>query len=405
MVNPMDHSRHATVRFEVLWTSADATHNDHYYLADLNLWRDYLPGDMGEALATIAPGTTIERSYVAGTLVEPYSPSHIYDAKTSQFRSNFRGSFNLQPKVGRFFPRALIPGVGDTFEGDMRPFRVLSCDETRMQVDLNHALARYPLTVRATLQDLLPSSAEHGGRCNDVPELITGRGPGLQAALPGLEPVFFDGDWSSRMDERDDREFYEQPRLVQHLDSTARSEIAMLYARMLQPEMRVLDLMASWDSHLATVDGLKISGLGLNAEELHKNAALCERVIQDLNVTPALDFPDRHFDAVVCTASVEYLTQPFAIFAEVARVLKPGKPFIVTFSDRWFPTKSIRVWDELHPFERMGLVLTYFRRAGLYEDLHTLSVRNLPRPTDDKYYGQIRNADPVFAVWGKKRAA
>ena len=32
----------------------------------------------------------------------------------------------------------------------------------------------------------------------------------------------------------------------------------------------------------------------------------------------------------------------------------------MTFSDRWFPTKAIELWSELHPFERMGLVLDYF---------------------------------------------
>lgn len=397
-------SRHASVRFEVVWHSNDVHHSEHYYLADLNLWRDYLPADLGDALATATPGETLERSFPPGTLVEPYSAAHVYDTRTSQFRSSFRGSFNLQPRIGRFFPRALIPGVGDTFEGDMRPFRVLSCDENHLRVDLNHALARYALTVRASVLEFLPPAPERGGRCNDVPELITGRGPGLQAALPDIDPDYFSADWSSRMDEREDSLFYEQARLVQHLDSAARAEISALYARLLQPETRILDLMASWDSHLPAPEKLQICGLGLNAEELHKNTALRERVIQNLNTTTLLDFTDQHFDAVVCTASIEYLTQPFSVFAEVARVLKPNAPFIVTFSDRWFPTKSVRVWEELHPFERMGLVLTYFRRDGLFEDLHTLSVRNLPRPTDDKYYGQIRNADPVFAVWGRKRS-
>ena len=37
-------------------------------------------------------------------------------------------------------------------------------------------------------------------------------------------------------------------------------------------------------------------------------------------------------------------------------MLRPGGRFIVTFSDRWFPPKAIRVWTRLH------LVLDYFRR-------------------------------------------
>lgn len=45
-----------------------------------------------------------------------------------------------------------------------------------------------------------------------------------------------------------------------------------------------------------------------------------------------------------CSSSVEYLIHPIEVFSEVARVLKPGAPFVVTFSERWFPTKAIELW-------------------------------------------------------------
>jgi hypothetical protein len=80
-------------------------------------------------------------------------------------------------------------------------------------------------------------------------------------------------------------------------------------------------------------------------------------------------------------------------------VVRPGGVFALTFSDRWFPGKVIRLWTELHPFERMALVLAYLRHSGLFTDLRTESVRNLPRPEDDKYAGMRRTSDPVFAVW------
>ena len=44
------------------------------------------------------------------------------------------------------------------------------------------------------------------------------------------------------------------------------------------------------------------------------------------------------------TVSVQYLTHPLEIFAEVGRVLKSGAPFIVTFSNRMFPTKAVAIW-------------------------------------------------------------
>jgi hypothetical protein len=75
--------------------------------------------------------------------------------------------------------------------------------------------------------------------------------------------------------------------------------------------------------------------------------------------------------------------------------------FILTFSNRWFPPKVIHLWTELHEFERVGLIMEYFHKAGHYKDLETCSSRGLPRPETDKYYPQIRKSDPIYAVWGR----
>jgi SAM-dependent methyltransferase len=172
----------------------------------------------------------------------------------------------------------------------------------------------------------------------------------------------------------------------------------------LAPGARALDLMSSWVSHLDGIaDTATVSGLGMNAAELAENPRLADYVVQDLNREPRLPYADGSFDVVICSVSVEYLASPFDVFAEVARVLKPGGQFIVTFSDRWFPPKIIRLWTELHPFERMGLVLEYFHRSGHFTGMATESWRGRPRPEDDKYYPQRRTADPVFTVSGHRR--
>ena len=83
-------------------------------------------------------------------------------------------------------------------------------------------------------------------------------------------------------------------------------------------------------------------------------------------------------------------------------MLKTGGLFIVTFSNRWFPPKVVRIWSDLHDFERVGLVLTYFRKAGTFTALQTLSIRGYPRPIYDKYFPEMQFSDPVYAVWGRK---
>ena len=163
--------------------------------------------------------------------------------------------------------------------------------------------------------------------------------------------------------------------------------------------IQVVDFMASWDSHLPDgLNELSVTGLGMNADELAQNPRLEHRVVHDVNTGRALPFDDNRFDAVICTVSVEYLVKPVAVFRELGRVLKPGAMAIITFSDRWFPTKVITLWTELHPFERVALVQEYFRSAGNFNSLETGTVHGLPRPQDDKYAQQRAFSDPVFAV-------
>ena len=192
--------------------------------------------------------------------------------------------------------------------------------------------------------------------------------------------------------------------MVQHIDDTAMDVVQQIHARFVHGGMTVLDLMSSWQTHLPeNTDLRKLTGLGLNEVELQRNKMLGAYRIHDLNADPALPFGDRIFDAVLCSLSVEYLIHPLVVFSEVARVLKPGGTFVVTFSNRWFEPKTIRLWTELHEFERMGLVLEYFRSTPWFDALHTYSVRGLVRPPNDKYYGRLPYADPVYAVWGKRK--
>ena len=146
--------------------------------------------------------------------------------------------------------------------------------------------------------------------------------------------------------------------------------------------------MASYYSHLPDKFE-RVVGLGLNRTELLENAAVDEYHVQDINRVPRLPFGDSSFDGVVCTVSIQYMTRPDDTFAEVARVLKPGAPFVVAFSNRMFPTKAILAWrasgDEAHA----RLVESYFEQVPAFGPVAT---RN----------HQPRNGDPLYAAWAYK---
>jgi SAM-dependent methyltransferase len=174
-------------------------------------------------------------------------------------------------------------------------------------------------------------------------------------------PGFFD-----RTDPGDDADFYGAPRLVQHIDDGAIAAVAAFYDEV-GVTGDVLDLMGSWVSHLRTRPR-HLTVLGMNAAELDANQMADVRVVHDLNADPVLPLPDAAVDTALCTVSVDYLTQPVAVCAEVGRVLRPGGTFALTFSNRCFPTKAIRGWLAADDRQRAAIVATYLHDAGLFDD-------------------------------------
>jgi len=397
----MQQTKQAAVEFALRWQSAEVTHSERLYFERVNFWRDFCPGTLGEQLAVLPTGGAASQSFAAGELVPAYNPADAHRVRPEQVRIKLRSGMTVTPRAGRFYPRGMVSGLPDVFAGDLRPLRYLGEADGSARVDLNHPLARYPLRVEGRIAQALGATGERGGRSHDIGYDLTRNGPGMQVPHPDIPTDFASDEPFARLDEREDRLFYYQPRLVQHLDAQVRAQITELYARFLAPGMRVLDLMSSWVSHLPDQLDLEVTGLGLNAEELKQNPRLSERLVHDLNLKPELPFADAHFDAVLCTASVEYLVKPDEVFRAVRRVLKPGAPFVVTFSERWFPPKAIQIWSMLHPFERLGLVLDIFRRNGGFTELGTETARDWPRPPDDQYAGQFVFADPLYAVWGR----
>ena len=195
-------------------------------------------------------------------------------------------------------------------------------------------------------------------------------------------PGFFD-----RADPTADTAFYDVPRLVTHIDDRAIAAVGALYTE-LGVDGEVLDLMSSWVSHFP-VTPRRLVGLGLNATELAANPALAGRVVHDLNVDPRLPFPDAAFDDATCCVSVDYLTDPVAVFREVARVLRPGGRFVVTFSNRCFPTKAIRGWLSTDDDGHVQIVNAYFALSGGFGEVRAQRQAG-------------RGGDPLYAVWAAR---
>ncbi|MDG2065110.1 MAG: methyltransferase domain-containing protein, partial [SAR324 cluster bacterium] len=111
---------------------------------------------------------------------------------------------------------------------------------------------------------------------------------------------------------------------------------------------------------------------------------------------------DENFDAVICSLSIEYLLQPLKVLQEARRILVPGGLLLITFSNRWFPPKVIRIWAELQEFERTGMVMQWLKEASGFRSLETSSLRELPRPWDDRYRKMSPFSDPIYAVCAYK---
>ena len=144
----------------------------------------------------------------------------------------------------------------------------------------------------------------------------------------------------------------------------------------------------------------KVTGLGLNINELEANSLLDERIIHDVNQDKRLPFDDASFDIIVCSLSIEYVTRPLLLFDEVARILRSGGRFIISFSNRWFPAKAIQIWNHLHDFERIGLVMEYFIESTHFSAINTCSLRGIPRLEADKHNTPL--SDPIYVIWADK---
>ena len=94
--------------------------------------------------------------------------------------------------------------------------------------------------------------------------------------------------------------------------------------------------------------------------------------VQNLQDERSLPYEDASFDVVTIVVSVQYLTRPFEVFEEVARVLAPGGRCIVAMSHRLFPTKAVYAFQMLSPEDRCRIVAAYMKNTQHIEETESL---------------------------------
>ena len=177
---------------------------------------------------------------------------------------------------------------------------------------------------------------------------------------------------------------------ARHIDDAAIAAVTRLHREVLPAGGAILDLMSGWVSHLPPEAYYrKVVGVGPDACELAENPFLDEWRVQDLNRNPHLAFATAEFDAAAICVSIQHLTRPCDVIREVGRVLKPGAPLVVTFSNCCLATRAIACWHLLDDAGQLCLIAHYFAEAGNWTD-----IRCLDRTP-------AGGGDPLYAVMGR----
>ncbi|WP_243438260.1 methyltransferase domain-containing protein [Fundidesulfovibrio soli] len=399
----LSENTHATLDLTITWQGPEALHEERYLLRNANPWRDIYPPGVKEAITGLRPGEKAAFDYAPGAVMPDWDERLVRSLPRKSFKPQSAQHREIQPQVGRFYPQGFFEGLPGVLPQNIRPARVLDASPDGLTIDLNHPMAGRFLRLAVEVADVRPKPGDTGGALSHIVERVCDFGPGMQACLRDGRPTIFEAPGAlRRKDDGPDGLFYASPRMVNHVDAQASAHLAGIHARFVEPGALVLDLMSSFATHLPSGHPARVVGLGLNREEMAANPRLVDHVVQDLNADPRLPFGPGAFDAVLISLSLEYLIQPAGIIAECARVLKPGGRLLVGFSDRYFPTKAIAVWSELHEFERVGFVSQLISESRLFTELSTHSVRNWWRPVDDPHFPKLLTSDPVFVVAGSR---
>ena len=391
-------------RLSIRYESDYGQHCDNLYIQHNNLHAvsGTLPAVIRNDLESSGDESPKTYDYIRGKLFNNDDKVQTIAIAQEDFIRHPGHNIDIEPRYGRFYPATLFNSEKLVLSNRMIPIRIIDLMFKELLVNTSHPLCDYNTTltierVEKKYDQLSVDAPLLNAR--QIPDFLTG--PGMQLRYNDKATDFFSGDALQREDETIDSVFYSQARHIDHLDQAAQKQLKSVYNDLIPPRSDILDLMSSINSHIDDrLERNKITGLGMNEEELAANPCLDEIIVHDINQEQRLPFDDASFDIVVCSLSIEYITQPSRLFDEVARVLRTDGRFIISFSNRWFPTKAVQVWNNLHDFERIGLVMEHFIASAHFSDINTYSHRGIPRPANDKH--NIPLSDPIYVVWANR---
>jgi SAM-dependent methyltransferase len=178
------------------------------------------------------------------------------------------------------------------------------------------------------------------------------------------------------------------------IDRATVAAVTGLYREMLPPDGAILDVMSGWIPHLPPeAHYRRVVGIGVDHDALAENPFLDEWHEQDLNRSPTLPFPNGEFDGATICGAIQYLAHPGEVIREIARVLRPGAPLIVSFSNRCVASKAIACWCLLDEAGHLCLLAQHFAEAGNWADIRCLD-RTPPG-----------GGQPLYAVIGRSLGA
>jgi len=383
------------INLTLTWESPFAKHTEILYLHGVNPIKDKFPLDFATEVDELAINGSCTRTFQAKDLIgEDFSAEKIFHIERALFNTNFKGKFS-PPRLYRFYPKAIANEALETTKQDYSPFKLISINEDELALDCNHPLSKYYLTLTIEkIREYQPKNLTNNhNKFKDIGKLITSNGPGMQVPFEFGESSLFD-DYPFKKIVKKDTSI--------HLDENAIEKIKKLYSEHIPEYGKVLDLLANEKTYLSDdLDTELVVGIGKHEGILASNQRLDTYNTQDLNEETILPYDANYFDVVICTLTIEYLEDPLEFMFEISRVLKKGGKFIITFSNTPAIKEGIDHWDELHSFERMQLVLEFFRNSQLFQAINTYSNRGALRSKKDPYYPAKRISDPIFAVWGE----